>query len=128
MEQTITRASCDPVCRTQRRERRNTYTPRVDIQETDEALTLYADLPGVCPDDLELRFENGELMVHGRVAPRVIEGVVRCEFDTGDYWRVFRLTQDIDVNRITATLQNGVMTLRLPKSRRFEARRIAVSE
>ena len=46
------------------------FTPRVDIYETDNELTLYADVPGVAPGGVELRYENGELVLNGRVQPR----------------------------------------------------------
>jgi HSP20 family protein len=104
--------------------RRNTYTPRVDVLETDEGLTLYADLPGVEPADLELHFENNELTLHGKAKPR--PGAGYREYDVGDFRRVFRVASEIDANRISATLKNGVLTLHLPKSDRIKPRTIAV--
>jgi HSP20 family protein len=104
-----------------------TYTPRVDILETDEELFLHVDLPGVRPEDVELRFEQNELTIHGRVAPRNEESGLLCEYDTGEFHRVFRINEDVDVNNITATLKNGVLTLRLPKSERVKPRKITVA-
>ncbi len=46
------------------------FTPRVDIYETDKDLTLFAEMPGVRPEVVNLRYENGELLLHGRVQPR----------------------------------------------------------
>jgi HSP20 family molecular chaperone IbpA len=106
---------------------KDTFTPRVDILETDEELTLYADLPGVRPEDLELQFEKDELVLHGKVTPRCTEEAAYQEYNSGDFRRVFRINEDIDVNNITATLRNGVLTLRLPKSERVRPRKIAVS-
>jgi len=107
--------------------RQTTYTPRVDIHETDEELTLYADLPGVRPEDLELHFEDNELTVHGRVAPRHgTDQGVSCEYGPGDFHRVFRINEEIDASSISASLKNGVLTLRLPKSERVRPRKIDV--
>jgi HSP20 family protein len=47
-----------------------TFSPRIDILETQEELTLYGDMPGVAPDDLDIRFENRELSIYGKVAQR----------------------------------------------------------
>ncbi len=107
------------------RTRQTTYTPRVDILETAEELLLFADLPGVRPEDLDLRFEQGELTLHGKVKPRH-EGDLAKEYGTGDYWRVFRITEDLDADNFSASLKNGVLTLRLPKSAHLKPRKIEV--
>jgi HSP20 family molecular chaperone IbpA len=51
-----------------------TYTPRVDIHETDEHVTLYVDLPGVQMEDVDLHFQGNELTLHARVTPREVSG------------------------------------------------------
>jgi HSP20 family protein len=105
-----------------------TYTPRVDIVETPEELLLFADLPGVKQEDLDVRFENGELTLHGKCAPRH-EGrnFLAGEFEVGDFYRVFSLdNQSIDSQRISGELKQGVLTLHLPKSETVKPRRITV--
>lgn len=68
------------------------FTPRVDIYETDEELTLHADVPGVKADDVDLRFERGELILQGRVQPRQRPGQVLInEYEEGDFYRVFQI-------------------------------------
>ena len=69
-----------------------TYTPRFDIVETEDELILYGDMPGVDPEDLEVRFENEHVIVDGRVAPRQ-EGHehVYGEYGIGDFYREFRV-------------------------------------
>ena len=127
MENTLTiqkngqaaRPAADPTWQT-------TYTPCVDIFETEDGLVLQADLPGVKPEGLELRYEQGELTVHGRVAGRDEVPGLLWEYDAGEYHRVFRINEDVDVNNISATLKNGVLTLRLPKSDRAKPRKIPV--
>jgi HSP20 family protein len=91
-----------------------TLTPRVDVLEAEDGLTVLADLPGVRPGDVDVRFENGDLTVHGRRAN-----------GTG-YFRSFRLTEQIAADKIEAGLTNGVLTLRLPKVDAVKPRRIAV--
>jgi HSP20 family protein len=109
------------------RTRGMTYSPRIDILETADELILYADLPGVVSEDLEIQFENGELTIHGTVAPRH-ENVnfLYGEYGAGDFHRTFSIGEMIDADRIVAELSNGVLTLHLPKADRVKPRRIEV--
>jgi HSP20 family protein len=101
--------------------------PRVDIVETEQELILLADLPGVRPTDVDVRFENGELTIHGRRTP-INAGKRRAlwEYEPAHYHRAFRLTEDVAADRIEAELKNGVLTVRLPKAEAAKPRRIAV--
>lgn len=101
--------------------------PRVDILETDQDVLLLADLPGVRPNDVDVRFENGELTIHGRRTP-TNAGKRRAlwEYEPAHYHRVFRLTEDVAADRIEAELKNGVLRVRLPKAETAKPRRIAV--
>jgi HSP20 family protein len=104
------------------------FTPRVDIYETDKELLLYADMPGVRPEDLDLRFERGELLVHGRVQPRQHNGqIVRAEYEEGDFYRSFTIHESIDSTRIEAACKNGVLTVHLPKVAAAQPRQIKVA-
>lgn len=104
-----------------------TYTPRFDIVETDDELVLYGDLPGVAKDDLDVRFENGELTVQAKVASRHAEHeFLYGEYGIGDFHRSFSISQTIDAEKISAELHNGVLTLHLPKVETAKPRRIAV--
>lgn len=104
-----------------------TYTPRVDILETDGELLVYADLPGVKPEDMDIRCENGELTLHGKVAPRQPEADYhRYEYGVGDFYRTFTLSEAIDTDQITAEMKDGVLTLHLPKSAAVRPRKITV--
>lgn len=107
--------------------RPRTYTPRVDILETDEELTLYVDLPGVRSEDMELLFEQNELILRGKVQPRASEQALLCEYGIGDFHRAFRIGNDIDTTRIQAVLKNGVLTVHLPKAAKMQPRRIDVT-
>jgi len=103
------------------------FTPRVDILETGDELVLFADVPGARPDDLDLRFEKGELTVQARCSPRGQDAnFLMCEYGVGDFHRVFSISDAIDSSRIAAEIKNGVLTVHLPKSEAVKPRRIAV--
>jgi HSP20 family protein len=103
------------------------YTPRVDIYETDDELVFLCDLPGVRPEDIDLRFERGELTLHGRVRPRQ-EGVryLLNEYGVGDFYRSFTVHEELDANQITADFKHGVLTVHLPKREEAKPRKIAI--
>ncbi len=117
-------------CRTEDREAsiaERTVTPRVDIFEADDKLVLECDLPGVAPDGLEVRFENQELEIRGRLKPSDEKReFLRREHETGGFYRAFTLGDSIDSDGITAELSNGVLTLQLPKHQATRPRRILV--
>jgi HSP20 family protein len=104
------------------------FTPRVDIFETDKELTLFADLPGVRPEDVDLHYENGELVLRGKTQPR--RGNQRLlleEYEEGDFYRVFTIHESIDAQKITAECKGGVLTVHLPKVEAAQPRRINVN-
>src|SRR5436309_1988854 len=79
------------------------FTPRVDIYETETELTLYADLPGVRPEDVDLRYERGELTLHGRVQGRERPNqFLLWEYEEGDFYRLFQIHESVDASRIEA--------------------------
>jgi len=125
-------ASLAPKTRAEQGQTENTrgglyFTPRVDIYETDKELTLYADLPGVRGEDLDLRYEQGELMLHGRVPRRERQGnFLLAEYEEGDFYRVFQIHESIDAGRISAECKNGVLAVHLPKVEAVRPRQIAV--
>jgi HSP20 family protein len=103
------------------------YTPRVDVFETEMELLLFADLPGVKPEDVEMRFENGELILHGRCLPRQTgTDYLLQEYGVGDFYRAFAIAETIDGNKISAELKQGVLTVHLPKAEAVRPRRITV--
>jgi HSP20 family protein len=105
-----------------------TYVPRFDIWENDDEMILYGDLPGVMPEDLEVRFENPVLTIHGKVSPRHNDiKFLHSEYGIGDFHRTFTIGEAIDTERISAELKNGVVTVHLPKSEKVKPRRIEVN-
>jgi HSP20 family protein len=104
-----------------------TYNPRFDIVETEGELVLYGDLPGVTPENLDIRFENERLIIHGKVEPRHEDReFVYGEYGIGDYYREFQIFEDVDPDKISADLKNGVLCVHLPKSEAVKPRRIQV--
>jgi len=103
------------------------FSPRVDIVEDDKELTLFADMPGVRPGDVDLKYENGELVLHGRVQPRPVAGTTLLrEYEDGDFYRVFQVHESIDSSRIEAVCKNGVLTIHLPKVEAARPRKVTV--
>jgi HSP20 family protein len=103
------------------------FTPRVDIYETENELTLYADVPGAGSGDVDLRYEGGELVLHGRVTPRHSEeGFLLQEYEEGDYYRAFSIHQSIDASHIEAECKNGVLIVHLPKAEQARPKQISV--
>jgi HSP20 family protein len=92
------------------------FAPRVDIYENDKELTLFADLPGVRPEDVDLRYERGQLFLHGRIRTRQRQGnYLFLEYEDGDFYRVFDIHESIDAGKIGAECKHGVLTVHLPK-------------
>jgi len=104
-----------------------TFTPRVDILETDKELILYADLPGVRNEDVELRFEKGQLILNGRVHPRSGGNpLLFREYEEGDFYRAFAIHESIDATKIEASCKHGILTVHLPKVEAVKPRQITV--
>ena len=106
-----------------------TFTPAVDIFETESEITLLADMPGVQAKDLDIDLRDDVLTLTGEVdAPEgQTETDIMREYLTGKYFRQFTLSEAIDQARIDATLQDGVLRLTLPKVEKATPRKIAVS-
>src|SRR5262245_41819658 len=106
----------------------NVYTPALDIHETPEGLVLEADLPGVPPDQLEVRVEDNVLYIHGKIRwPNLEESrVLYEELRPGDFYRSFILSDEMDAEKITADFEQGVLRLKLPRASKARPRKIEV--
>jgi HSP20 family protein len=104
------------------------YSPAVDIFETDDRISLLADMPGVKAKDLKIDLRDNVLTLSGRVdtSPPSQESGVLCEYDPGTYFRQFTLSEMIDQAKIDAKLTDGVLRLELPKLERAKPRQITV--
>ena len=104
------------------------FNPPIDIYETPDGLVLYADLPGVSADGLELQVQDNRLALFGRVEHELeAVDVVHEEYQVGDFLRSFILSDEVDHEKISARLNNGVLRVELPRTQRAEPRRIEVS-
>jgi HSP20 family protein len=105
------------------------FVPVTDIFETDQALTLTLEMPGVAKDRVEVRVENDVLTIEGRIDFAGYENLlpVYTEYNIGNYTRTFQLSSKIEQDGISAALKDGVMTLVLPKAEKAKPRRIKVN-
>lgn len=108
------------------REESRFLVPPVDIYETSEGLTVVADLPGVTKDNLDVRVENNVLTIKGRVTPKTRGDNLYQEYELHDFFRQFELIEDVDQEKITAELKQGVLTLKLPKAEAAKPKKITV--
>jgi HSP20 family protein len=105
------------------------FLPVTDIFETDQALTLILEMPGVGKDSVNVTVENDVLTIEGRVDFSKYQGLqpVYTEYNVGNYARSFQLSSKIAQQGISAELRDGVMTLRLPKAETAKPRKISVN-
>ena len=100
--------------------------PPVDIYEADEGLVLLADLPGVSPDDLKVRLEDGILTIQATAKHLVDAEPIYREFELYNFFRQFELSEQVDQERITASINHGVLRLYLPRVEKAKPREIPV--
>lgn len=105
-----------------------TLTPPVDVIEDANGITLYADLPGVGRDKLHLQVESDTLTIEAQADLNVPEGLSSSHTEVGlaRFRRVFTLSKELDTERVSAELAQGVLTLRIPKAQHAQPRRIEV--
>ncbi|HNT76772.1 MAG TPA: Hsp20/alpha crystallin family protein [Anaerolineae bacterium] len=103
------------------------FVPRVDIYETDAGIHIVCDMPGVDENSVDIVLEKNVLTLNGYVTPQQPEGynLVYAEYRIGDYQRRFTLSNEIDQDKIEATVKDGILRLVLPKAIPT-SRRIAV--
>ena len=105
------------------------WSPPVDILESDDRIVLRADLPGVEQDDIELRVEDGTLILRGQrksTAEVRPEDLHRSERPHGTFVRSFSLPQNIDLAAIRASQKNGVLEVVMPKKQESKAKAIRI--
>ncbi len=103
------------------------YIPPVDIYESESALTLVADMPGVPIDGVSIDLDKDKLTIRGTVGTEECPGrLLLREYTVGDYYRQFTLSNVIDQNKIEASMKNGVLRVILPKSEAARPRTITV--
>jgi len=116
------------VAATERIRNVKTFIPRVDIYENKESLFLIADMPGVDEKTVDIELEKNILTITGRAENGMIKdaAMMYSEYEIGDYERVFTLSDEIDREKIVATVKNGVLRLELPKAEKVKPKKIAI--
>ncbi len=104
------------------------YAPRVDIIETEDALEVLADMPGVTRDSVAVTLEQRVLTIRGRADTSLPGGLapLHLEYEPGDYERSFTLTDAVGPAGIEARVRSGMLQLRLPKAGPAKPQRIEV--
>jgi HSP20 family molecular chaperone IbpA len=104
------------------------FVPTADIYETQDALTVILEMPGVEKEHIDVRVEEGLLHVEGRLDLAKYQGLqpLHIEYNVGHYARSFQLSSKIDQRRIEAALKDGVLSLTLPKVEEAKPRTINV--
>jgi HSP20 family protein len=105
------------------------YVPNTDIFETEDALTVVMEMPGVEKKDLQVNVEDDVVRVEGRIDFTKYQGMepLYTEYNVGHFARAFSLSNKIDQQQISAQLEDGVLTLTLKKAKEAMPRRIAIS-
>lgn len=105
---------------------RPVVAPPVDIFENAHEYLVLADLPGVSGDDVQIRYEEGELTIRAAREERGSGQLLGAEFTAADYVRRFSIPETVDAGKIDAKLNHGVLHLTLPKAGRAKPRQISV--
>ena len=104
------------------------FVPRADVYETDEGITVVADMPGIDENCIDITLEQNVLTINGYVELEQPEGLnlAYAEYQVGDYQRAFTLSDQIDREGIGAVVKDGVLRLYLPKVTEAQRRKIAI--
>jgi HSP20 family molecular chaperone IbpA len=109
--------------------REPTLRPPVDVIEDTTGITLYADLPGVPRDKLNLRVEGDQLTIEADLVLALPQGMEpsHAEVQVSRYRRAFTLSNELDAEKVSAELSQGVLRVRIPKAEHAQPRRISVN-
>ncbi len=105
------------------------YKPAADIIETEHELTLYLDMPGVAKSGVEVKLDQDQLTLEGKIDFARYESLkaVYAEYNVGHFRRSFQLSSAIDQKRISAKMEAGTLVLTLPKAEEAKPRTIQIS-
>ena len=117
-----------PADEMERTRSRRSFIPKADIYETDKEIIILADIPGANDKTVDITLEKNILSITAYIEPVRRDGfeIAYAEYEEGDYQRSFRLSDEIDRDKIEAAVSDGVLRLLLPKSLGAKAKKIAV--
>jgi len=101
--------------------------PAVNIIETENGLTLTADIPGASKETLDINVEKGILTINAPLARSVPGSTVYAEFELAPYYRQFSIPESLNHDKASAELANGILTLKIPKAEAAKPRKIDIS-
>jgi HSP20 family molecular chaperone IbpA len=118
----------DPGVVRETRESERPIRPPVDIFEDSTGITVHADMPGVSRDRLDIHVDNDTLSIEGRAEIPMPEGMEALHADVRStrYQRSFTLSSELEAGKVEATLNDGVLTLRIPRREEHKPRKIEV--
>lgn len=104
------------------------WTPAVNIQETDDAFVVYAAIPGVDKNDVDLEVKENTLILTGKCKPvGGDEGWIRQELPAGQFYRAFGLSAEVDPGKVKASYNSGILEIRLPKAEKSKPRKVQIT-
>ena len=118
----------NPADEMERTRSRRSFVPRADIYETENEIIVLTDIPGANEETVDITLEKNILSITAYVDAAIPSGfdIAYAEYEEGDYQRSFRLSDEIDRDKIEAVVNEGVLRLRLPKSQGAKTKKIAV--
>lgn len=124
----LQKQSTQAAMETERTRNRKVYVPKVDIYETKAAIILIADMPGVDEQSVDVVLDKNVLTISGRAEPLSFKdySIAYSEYDVGDYQRAFTISDEVDREKIEATVKNGVLRLTLHKAEQVKAKKIVI--
>lgn len=105
------------------------WAPRVDLAESENAYHIHVDLPGMSREDLKINYQDGQLTISGQRREELSEEkgeYVRVERTFGNFYRSFKLPKTVNADDITATYENGVLEIEVPKAEETKPRQIEI--
>jgi HSP20 family protein len=107
---------------------RQCFVPRTDIYESKDEIVLVADLPGANQDTVDITLDKNVLTLEAYAGSKIHDGYSASysEYEPGDYYRQFRLAEEIDRDRIEAVVSDGVLSLHLPKAEKVKVKKIPI--
>jgi len=125
-QEIVKRQETTPSQREETRTLGRVMTPAVDIFESEDKITLVADMPGVNNDGLDISLEKGILTLNAEVSIESRGKALLREFSGANYYRQFKISEHIDADKTTAELKNGVLTLDIPKAESAKPKKIEI--
>ena len=106
------------------------WSPAVDVTENDQAITIYAELPGMTKEDIDIQLTGDTLTLRGerrRQETQRSENYHRLERQYGQFTRTFQIETPLEAGNVTASYEQGVLTVRLPKQEAVKPRQISIN-